>query len=864
MLYENTAIKLLPLISKYNRHNIGEPKKNESTTQGIIATFYNNLREFVKTGFLLSLVIATLTACGNDNSVAPENPIFPIPDPSLTIVVQGNGVVSSTPEGIDCGTDCSQVFSKDSIVSLTATPNTGSEFTAWSGHDDCSDGSVTLTNSINCTATFQLTVIPTNTLTIQVNPGPGTGRVTSSPTGIDCGTTCSSVFDQGTMVTLTAIANANSQFVSWNGANDCSDGLVTMSTDINCTASFKLRATFTLSIIANSGSGTGSGNVTSSPSGIDCGEICSHQFPEGGVIELVATAKTGSYFVGWSGDNPDCLDGSVTLNADSNCNPIFDRTPVLSVTTNSGTGSGVVTSMPTGIDCGTDCSQQFPVGTLVNLSVVADAGSEFSSWSGNADCSDGSVSINTDLSCIAQFNDLLLRTSTNIEFKSDAGARMTQGDPVLLTGTLFPITVVKGDIEIQVVNPDGSIAVIDNIQTDASGIFSSTYTAAAFGEIYVSATFAGDGDHKPSAASLIVPTIEHNGIAIIVRAGPTGGGYRARTMIADQAYTAFLNTGMAAADIFYMYPGAPGSMGACSLEPSVANLTCAIEKWAATRINTNSRNGPLKTPLNVVIISAGSPTLANIYGATDVVSPVEIDAMFDNLYTTIAATMTATGITPPNFIPINFIIESDYSGIFSIPVGGQAGRTTSTSTDSRTFSSSLLNGQISFGYSFFETISNGGSLGAAFAAGDAATYLYLSTQLPELNADYDQSVNEIADKFAADGLKLESQYSATNAPRIRAVTSSQTIDRVSATAYLWADVTDVDGDPITAHSTITPPAGSGLSTQVVILTDDNGNGRFDATQSGFTVPGIYKLLYTASDSNRKMAKIRSGTVTVSP
>ena len=51
----------------------------------------------------------------------------------------------------------------------------------------------------------------------------------------------------------------------------------------------------------------------------------------------------------------------------------------------SGTGSGNVTSSPSGISCGSTCSQDFAVDTSVTLTASADAGSEFTGWSG--DCS---------------------------------------------------------------------------------------------------------------------------------------------------------------------------------------------------------------------------------------------------------------------------------------------------------------------------------------------------------------------------------------------------------------------------------------------------------------------------------------------
>ncbi len=82
------------------------------------------------------------------------------------------------------------------------------------------------------------------TLTI-TKMGVGSGRVTSNPSSIDCGSVCSAQFTQGTTVTLTATPDADSVFAGWGG--DCSScGIdtnceITMDADKTCTATFELR-----------------------------------------------------------------------------------------------------------------------------------------------------------------------------------------------------------------------------------------------------------------------------------------------------------------------------------------------------------------------------------------------------------------------------------------------------------------------------------------------------------------------------------------------------------------------------------------------------------------------------------------------
>ena len=72
--------------------------------------------------------------------------------------------------------------------------------------------------------------------------GTGSGTVSSSPAGINCGTECSRAFSPGTSVTLTATASAGSTFAGWSGDADCADGQLTMDANKNCIATFNLLA----------------------------------------------------------------------------------------------------------------------------------------------------------------------------------------------------------------------------------------------------------------------------------------------------------------------------------------------------------------------------------------------------------------------------------------------------------------------------------------------------------------------------------------------------------------------------------------------------------------------------------------------
>lgn len=303
---------------------------------------------------------------------------------SVTKSGTGAGSLSSNPVGIDCGPSCSDDdadFELGSLVTLTAAPDTGSNFYFWSG-GGCSGTSptctVTMSQARSVTATFTVDELA---LTV-VKQGGGTGAVASSPTGISCGTTCNADYAHGTPVTLTASPGGNSQFGGWSG-DGCSGTSATCTVTIDQARSIEVTFTLQKRTLTVSKTGNGSGLVSSGPAGIDCGSACAADFDIGSSVTLVPDAAPGSDFDGWSGactgSGAACL---VTINQARSVEAEFSLEKRTLSVTKSGNGAGTVTSSPEMIECGADCTGEYDFGSSVTLSVTPAANSNFEGWQG--------------------------------------------------------------------------------------------------------------------------------------------------------------------------------------------------------------------------------------------------------------------------------------------------------------------------------------------------------------------------------------------------------------------------------------------------------------------------------------------------
>jgi uncharacterized repeat protein (TIGR02543 family) len=268
---------------------------------------------------------------------------------------------------------------------------------------------ITITDAVEA---FSLTVSKT---------GSGSGTVTSDPAGIDCGEDCSESYNQGTLVTLTAIANPGSTFTGWSGAGCSGTGSCNITVDAvkSVSANFDL-IEYTLDVTTE-----GSGTVTKDPN--------KDTYAYGEEVTLTATPDLGWSFSGWSGDATGSTDTvTITITGNTTVTATFTQNQY-TLTTNV-VGSGTVTKAPD--------KATYAYGEEVTLTATPDLGWSFSGWSGDATGSTDTVTItitgNTTVTATFTQNQYTLTTNvvgSGTVTKVPDKATYAYGEEVTLTAT---------------------------------------------------------------------------------------------------------------------------------------------------------------------------------------------------------------------------------------------------------------------------------------------------------------------------------------------------------------------------------------------------------------------------------------------
>jgi phospholipase C len=193
---------------------------------------------------------------------------------SKRTMAAGGGAVSVSPTSATTYTATATGAGGSASASVTITISTGS-----SGGTSAPTGTITANpTSIAKGASSVVTVTVTNATKVTLNGSNGSLR-TLGPTGGSVSVAPTST------TTYTATAT---------GAGGTTTAAVTITVGSGSGSSGSTQLTV-------ASAGTGGGNVTSSPSGINCPGTCTASFSKGAVVVLTATPENSTTFAGWSG-----------------------------------------------------------------------------------------------------------------------------------------------------------------------------------------------------------------------------------------------------------------------------------------------------------------------------------------------------------------------------------------------------------------------------------------------------------------------------------------------------------------------------------------------------------------------------------
>jgi YVTN family beta-propeller protein len=150
----------------------------------------------------------------------------------------------------------------------------------------------------------------------------------------NCGSNNISVIEGATNAVL-SVRDASALAPVAIAINSGTNKIYVANSDSNSVSVFKENVGAPGFVLSVTKTGSGTGTLTSAPSGIDCGSACSQSFASGTVVALTAVPSANSIFGGWSGACPGtdpnacnvALDFDQTVAATFNVAPDFTISP---------------------------------------------------------------------------------------------------------------------------------------------------------------------------------------------------------------------------------------------------------------------------------------------------------------------------------------------------------------------------------------------------------------------------------------------------------------------------------------------------------------------------------------------------------
>ena len=295
------------------------------------------------------------------NMLKADNELtFSAEETSYTLTVTksggGDGTITSIPSGINYGTDGTEDYLSDTVVSLTATPDGTSTFTAWSG--DVPAGPELVTNGGFASVTTGWTAVRSTIASVAGGQDGNCLEITRT------GDPNQYAYQQISGLTIGLTYSISGYVKSGTSGNEA----------------------FVIGILDSgwaeitSLSGTSSGSwVQSSGTFATTDSTIILWLIKSSVTAGTMLFDTVSLFETHEIDNP----VEITMSAAKAVDAEFAAPTMRTLTvTKSGAGTGTIVSNPAGINYGADDTKDYTDGTVVYLTANADGGSAFTVWSG--------------------------------------------------------------------------------------------------------------------------------------------------------------------------------------------------------------------------------------------------------------------------------------------------------------------------------------------------------------------------------------------------------------------------------------------------------------------------------------------------
>ena len=400
------------------------------------------------------------------------------------IVLNANPTAGGTTTG--AGT-----FAQGAVATVAATPNTGYTFVNWTENgtivSTSSSYPFTMAGNRSLVANFAAVAAGQFAVVLSSNPVAG---------GTNTG---SGAYTTGTAVTITATPNAGYTFISWT-----ENGTV-----VSTSPSFQFAIAANRTLIANYSVVPASQFAVTLSSSPPAGGTTrgSGSYNAASSVTVTAAANTGYSFVSWT-ENGAVVSTSPSYTLVLNANKsLVANFAINTFTLNVISVNGLVVRSPN--------QASYNYGTVVQLSVTANSGYTFTSWSGDA------TGTTTPISVLMTSNKSVTANYTPIAATGPTGINLgTAGDFATLTKSGISttgITSVTGDIG---VSPAAATAITGfGLIMDTNG--TSSHTPIVTGSVYAS-NYAAPTPAKMTTAVSDMETAFNTGNALVTPAPIVG------------------------------------------------------------------------------------------------------------------------------------------------------------------------------------------------------------------------------------------------------------------------------------------------------------------------------------------------------